>query len=454
MPSSRRAFLQTSAAFAAAFGGLRNLLAAPSIGHAMPVSGYGPLVADPRGVLDLPKGFSYQVVSRTDDEMADGLLVPDCPDGMATFAGPYGLTILLRNHELSPEQPGAFGAELDRFNKVDPAKLYDLGEMKTPATGGVTTVVYDTRLRQVVRQFMSLAGTIRNCAGGPTPWGSWITCEEACDLPGFNSEQQFWAERDHGYAFEVPATAIPRLHKAEPLRAMGRFRREAVAVDPDTGIVYQTEDVDNGLIYRFVPNVPGKLHLGGHTQALAVLGRDSLDTRNWAEQTVGVGDSFGVEWIDLSEIDSPLDDLRLRGFESGAACFARGEGMWFAGGAIYFACTSGGKAQLGQLWRLTPGAQGDRLELFAEPNDERLVVNADNLTAAPWGDLIVCEDRDTDVVRLVGVTPEGGFYTLGHNHQKTEFSGAVFSPDGTTLFVNLQHAGMTLAITGPWRSVA
>jgi len=95
-------------------------------------------------------------------------------------------------------------------------------------------------------------------------------------------------------------------------------------------------------------------------------------------------------------------------------------------------------------------ARGDGF-VVVEPNDGDLVKNADNLTVAPWGDLIVCEDRDGREVRLVGVTPRGELYTLANNHRRSEFAGACFSPDGSTLFVNIQHRGLTLAIHGPWK---
>jgi len=152
--------------------------------------------------------------------------------------------------------------------------------------------------------------------------------------------------------------------------------------------------------------------------------------------------------------------LRHRGFAQGAARFARGEGMWYGREAIYFACTNGGRKEIGQIWRYFPSpSEGKpeeeknpgKLELFVEPNDGNLVENADNLTVAPWGDLIVCEDRDGPP-SLVGITPQGGFYKLGKNAvSDSELAGVTFSPDGTTLFVNIQHDGLTLAITGPWR---
>lgn len=479
MTPSRRQFLRTSAAYAAGFAGLRALThpaLASAAQQATAVAGYGNLLDDPSGLLDLPAGFSYRIIGRTGDLMDDGLLISGAPDGMATFEGPDGLTLLVRNHETMPGQAGPYGTEMDggeRYKKVDPAFLYDNGAGVSPAIGGTSTVVYDTRSQKVVRQFQSLAGTERNCAGGPTPWGSWITCEETVDRPGYiqDPNSSFTVEKAHGYNFEVPATAQPELAQPTPLIDMGRFRHEAVAVDPRTGIVYETEDVDDGLIYRFLPNKPGapdqggSLAAGGKLQALAVIGQESIDTRNWFDLSVRVGDSLPVQWIDLYDTESPEDDLRYRGNDLGAAVFARGEGMWHAEsgelGEVYFACTSGGAKRIGQIWKYTPspteGQPGESsspgtLELFLEPNDSNLIQNADNLTTSPWGDLIVCEDRQGDVVRLVGVTPQGGCYTLANNRVRGEFAGVTFSPDGSTLFVNLQTEGMTVAITGPWRS--
>ena len=467
MSSNRRDFLRQASAYAAGFAGLR-AMAHPGLAHAegAAAAGYGPLKPDPAGLLDLPEGFAYRVVSRTGEAMDDGLLVSAMPDGMATFPGPDGLTLVVRNHETKPGDAGPFGDELDggelleRFGR---GRLYDDGAGKTPGVGGTTTFVYDTRSQRLVRQFQSLLGTERNCAGGPTPWGSWISCEETIDKPGslFDERDHFELARDHGYNFEVPVTAEPQIASPTPLVAMGRFRHEAVAVDPQTGIVYQTEDVDDGAIYRFLPNKPGApgdggdLAAGGRLQALCVEGRDALDTRNWPApegvgQTVSVSDRLRVSWVDLDHPESPEDDLRHRASALGGATFARGEGMWVVGRSIYFACTSGGEKQIGQIWRYEPDTR--ELELFLEPNDSNLVHNADNLTAAPWGDLVVCEDRQGDVVRLVGVTPGGRCYTLANNRVRGEFAGVCFSPDGTTLFVNLQTVGMTVAITGPWRA--
>ena len=107
-----------------------------------------------------------------------------------------------------------------------------------------------------------------------------------------------------------------------------------------------------------------------------------LDTRNWDERLVMPGTPMAVDWVDLDDVEAPEDDLRYRAVELGAAVFARGEGMWYGNGAVYFACTNGGSAKRGQIWRLEPGGN---LELFVEPNDPGLIDNADNLTVAPWG---------------------------------------------------------------------
>jgi len=138
--------------------------------------------------------------------------------------------------------------------------------------------------------------------------------------------------------------------------------------------------------------------------------------------------------------------------------------MWYGNGAVYWACTNGGKAKKGQIWKYTPSAEEGRpgearnpgkIELFIEPNDPALVDNCDNVTVAPnSGDLYVCEDNDDrrDTNNIVGVIPNGDAFIFAHNAlNNSEFAGATFSPDGSTLFVNIYEPGMTLAIVGPFR---
>jgi len=243
---------------------------------------------------------------------------------------------------------------------------------------------------------------------------------------------------------------------------MGRFVHEAVAVDPRTGIVYQTEDREDGLIYRYLPTKRGDLHAGGRLQALALVS-GAHDARNWPgeEPHLQVGEKHAVKWIDLDDVDAPNDDLRTRGFALGACRFARCEGMWMGEREVYFVSTDGGRKQIGQVFRYAPSAHEGtakesaapgKLELFIEPNDPERVRNPDNVTIAPWGDVILCEDTGGSDARLVGVTPEGALYTFAHARMPGEFAGATFAPDGSTLFVNIQQSGVTLAITGPWRT--
>lgn len=318
------------------------------------------------------------------------------------------------------------------------------------------TLLYDTRSQALAGHRLSLTGTLRNCAGGPTPWNTWISCEEHVQ------RADGYYERDHGYNFEVPASLDDPLPiHPEPLTAMGRFEHEAVCVHPASGIVYQTEDRHDSLIYRFLPNRPGELARGGRLQALALRGHPGLDARNWRRRELEPGDALETEWIEIDRVEAPDDDLRLRGHERGATLFARGEGMWMGDGVVYFACTNGGRARKGQIWRYTPGPRegtGDesrepgRLELFIEADDGTLLENADNLTVAPWGDLVVCEDGSGEDF-LVGVTPEGEIYRFARNRRSSgELAGACFSPDGSTLFLNMQREGLTVAITGPWES--
>ncbi len=456
--STRRDFLLRAGAFGLGFAGLSRAMARAAVDGRLPLdssAGFGPLVEDPAGVFDLPAGFGYRVVSRSGDRMDDGLVVPGKPDGMAAFAGPDGLTVIVRNQEMERvHRPSPFGEGHELVERIGRERLYDAGTGSQPSFGGTTTVVYDTRSQEVKKQFLSLAGTERNCAGGPTPWGSWLSCEESVTRSGGRYA------KDHGYVFEVAARAEVGLAEPTPLVEMGRFYHEACCVDPRSGVVYMTEDRSDGLLYRFVPNVAGKLREGGRLQALAVRGRASLDTRNWRVTTVRAGEKAPVGWIDIEDVESPDDSLRVQGFDKGAAKFARGEGMWWADGAAYFACTNGGRARVGQIFRYAPSAHegtgGEEespgtLELFVESPGKSVIENADNITASPWGDLFVCEDGSGDQF-LHGITGAGEIYRFARNALSgSELAGVTFSPDGTTMFVNLQHDGLTLAVTGPWR---
>jgi secreted PhoX family phosphatase len=431
-----------------AFAGLAELAA----GGAARVAGYGPLVADPAGMLDLPRGFAYRVIASRGDAMTDGLRVPDRADGMGAFRLDADRTILVRNHELSakaladgPSPKAGRGA----------ATAFDRNPDGQALPGGTTTLIYNHRTGRTETQWLSLAGTIRNCAGGTTPWGSWLSCEEDMTRAGEKVGE------DHGWVFEVPA-GKKGLAEPLPLKAMGRFNHEAAAVDPATGIVYMTEDREDGLFYRFLPNARGALHKGGRLQALGlVTALQGSDSRNRKATDFATGVAHRARWIDLDEVESPADNLRQRGHRKGATLFARGEGVHFGRGELFFCCTSGGQAKLGQVMRYRPsrfegqaGEAGEpgRLALFVESRDAAAFNYGDNLTVAPNGHLIVCEDQYTPIVQnhLRGVTPAGALYDFARLRWQTELAGACFSPDGKTLFVNVYSPTRTLAITGPW----
>ena len=395
--------------------------------------------------------------------MDDGLVVPHAHDGMAAFPGEDGRIILVCNHELAPAhlEHSAFSPSFRAVPQRIKGKLYDRGGGSSPGTGGTTTTIYNPATGRTERQHLSLGGTELNCAGGPTPWGSWLSCEECFEDPGTGWSVGHVVRRDkrHGYVFEVPADA-DGLVEARPLKAMGRFEHEAAAVHEPTGIVYMTEDRHHSLFYRFIPNVPGELDKGGTLQALAIEGPHPFATHNWSARTyVELGEPMRTRWITLDNVDSDDDDLRERGAEAGAATFARGEGLCKAGDNFVFACTIGGAARLGQLFSYWPSpyegtpAETDSpgyIVLIAEATEDSLLRNADNITMAPWGDLIVCEDT-SDHCGLVGVRPDGTQYAIADNaYSDSELAGVCFSPDGQTLFVNVQYPGMTLAITGPW----
>lgn len=465
MSNTRREFIRNSGLVSLGFLGLNQFAAnAAALGFIDEnnfIPNYGELLYQQDDILKLPKGFSAKVISRKGDVMTDGFYTPGAFDGMGVFKEKNNKMILIRNHELSPGaiKNGPFGNKNELLGKLNINEIYDLGNTHNLCCGGTTTMVYDEVTQKVDLAYLSLIGTVRNCAGGITPWNSWITCEESTLVKGAENGS---LEKDHGYNFEIFASNKVRLTAPVPLKAMGRFNHEAVAVHPKEGIVYQTEDAGDSLLYRYLPNKFGDLHKGGKLQCLALTEWKAADTRNWERLTTDKfpqKKSFDVHWIDLDDVEGPDDDLRLRGHKHGAARFARGEGIWYGNKELFFACTNGGHKGFGQIFRYTPSnfegkpQEKDfpgKLELFLEPNDINTFQSCDNLTIAPWGDVIICEDKAD--ARIIGITPQGKTYVMAQNigYRESEFAGPVFSPSGKTLFVNIQSPGLTMAITGPW----
>ena len=449
---NRRSFLKQAAGAAAAAVPFHAFIARTAAEGGQPrrlrrgqTAGYGPLfptVDQTTGLplLALPEGFTYLSFGWTGDPLSNGAPTPGAHDGMAAFAAGAGRARLVRNHERGAGTPFA-----------PAAAIYDAG-----AGGGTTTLLFDTQKGELVSAEPSISGTIRNCAGGMTPWGSWLTCEETMDTRAL----------PHGYVFEVP---VDGLGDPTPIRDMGRFSHEAVAVDPGTGYVYLTEDagVTSGF-YRYVPHVAGRLHEGGVLSMLKVVGSSNVNLgASYANST-----RFRVEWVRIMTPDSPAAGtpgtfVWAQGQAAGAATFARLEGCWYGNDAkIYIVSTSGGIGQ-GQIWEYSPAEETIEL-LFQSPGAD--VLNApDNICVSPRGGLVLCEDGSGEEF-LHGLTVDGEIFPFAKNsvllpeahnelvpagdYRSSEWAGACYSPDGPWLFANIQSPGITFAITGPWKSGA
>lgn len=489
----RRQFLSRGAAItggAAAAGALNTLGAHAAWGEGgRPITpaqrGYGRLqrlasANTGEKLLALPEGFRYVVFSVTGETMSDGTLVPVSHDGMGAFAAGNGVVRLIRNHEVRTDPGTAEGRVLAGPNYTRYDKL---------GVAGTVNIDFDLASGRLVDHYVSLNGTIVNCAGGDMRNSAgWITCEETTQGPA-----EGW-EREHGYCFLVPLNAARpgRPVPSRPIPAMGRFSHEAVAVDERTGFVYETEDQSGNPcgFYRFRPSNAANLYAGGSLEMLRVRGVDQYDTREGQR----MGRRLPVEWVPIADPDPDLEggapSVAQQGLDQGAAIFNRLEGCWYGNGSIYFNSTSGGDVKngdtesdgyregYGQVWRLIPGgAPGglgplDALELVYESPGRRALDSPDNLLFTPRGGIILCEDDASgldgdrhplapqieNVNRLIGLQPDTGvpFEFAVNIRDNSEFAGACFSPDGSTLFVNTfgggepDGPGRTYAITGPW----
>ncbi len=461
---SRREFLSESFSSVTGFGvasALSSLGGRFALGEtAKPGTELIPCKDETTGIplIRLPEGFRYVTFGWSGDPMDDGLKTPDDHDGMGVVAEKDGIVTLVRNHEIS---------------KDGKAWAVKNGEPYDPrALGGCTTLKFDTKAGKWLESFASISGTSRNCAGGVTPWGTWLTAEETVlgvndsDHYKMNAKRSF--KKDHGWVFEVDPAGVK---KPVALEAMGRFVHEAIAFDRETGIVYETEDRGTAGFYRFIPNEKENLAAGGKLQIAEVVGQDDL------RGTVKKQATFDVRWHTIPDptlahtpgLDKG-DELGVfkQGKKLGGTTFSRLEGCWSGNGLIYFDATSGGGAQAGQIWQYDPKTEKLTM-LFESPGKETLNM-PDNLCVNPNGGLALCEDGDYGVSefpqRIHLLSQDGKLTPFALNDVELkgekgfkgdfrgkEWAGVTFSPDGQWMFANLQTPGITLAITGPWDSL-
>jgi hypothetical protein len=459
--SNRRSFLRRGAAAAgggaapSAVEGLAARGARAEDGHKARTApgngGYGPLReltrTDPASgfsqTLRLPEGFDFAVFSVAGSPLADGTATPPAHGGMACFpTGRRGEWRLVRGHGVAGAPDAAPEDAKHRYDAL--------------ASGGTTTLAVSWKDGAPLFEgaHRSLSGTVANRSGGPTPWGSWLACEEATAGTAAG-----W-EAPHGYVFEVRAAADEESEPV-PLKAMGRFAHGGAAVDPRTGAVYLTEDQNTAGFYRFLPDVPGELAEGGRLQMLKVVGEWNAETRNGRR----AGRSVYAEWVDIDDPDpsgAEADPYAVfdQGWARGAAVFGRLQGCFFADGAVYAASASGGDEGEGQLWEFRPrGLRGGTLKLVFESPDAALLPFPDAIALSPAGGLVLCEGTGREAPVLRGLTREGEVLDLAGHDGTAVWRGAVFSPDGRVLFANLRggtrgdraEPGRTVAIWGPWR---
>lgn len=452
----RRTMLKVGAAGAAsiAFGALAQQPAGANTRPARKSADYGPLVptrdlATGLELLALPRGFEYRSYGWTGQIMGDGRPTPTDHDGMAVVARRNQRIALVRNHELSAGE--------------GPQSLVDGGMYNPAEFGGTTNMVFNTATGLFEEDWTSLGGTIRNCAGGLTPWRSWISCEET-----FHP----WGEREdgfnHGYIFDVPGFGKS---DGTPIRSAGRFSHEAVAVDPRSGIVYETEDARPSGLYAYRnPGGRARLRDGGDLYAMVIKGIPDADM----SQSYEIGDSFKIDWVQVADpegkVGKPFDSA------PGAARFSRLEGIWYDGGVMYFVSTDGGEMGLGQIWALRLSTR--TLSLVYESRDSSVLDGPDNIAISPNGGIMLCEDGDSNPKRLIGLSQRGEIFNFCENlinlaegdidtidavypgtkenfwddtvgsFTSREWAGATFY--GRWLFANVQSPGVTFAITGPW----
>jgi uncharacterized protein len=447
---SRRTMLTRSATGLgiALTGSLNGLFGTASAAHGpRGAAGYGPLVDDPAGLLSLPEGFSYKIVAQSGvTRLESGHPTPSDPDGTAAFVRHGGSgSVLVNNHEVS-------GTEPYRVPSIE-GFVYD------PTAGGGTTTIEVDKDGNRVREYVSLAGTHTNCAGGRSPWRTWLTCEETEAVTGMR----------HGYVFEVDPYDQEANRDPKPVKALGRYAHEALVVDPGEGRIYLTEDATNpnGLLYRWTPPASA-LPLGrGSLRAVAddageldamkafTLGGAFVKDLSVATQP---GTTYRVEWVTVPDRDATTLSTRKQLAEITRS--RKLEGMWWGDRGAYFvasfARTTDGSAvpHDGQVWFLDPVADTIELKLhfaYTPADQDSDPDGPDNITVSPYGGVILAEDGEGKQ-HLVGATDSGEVFFFARNDhpEDSEFTGPTFSRDKKTLFANLQTPGYVFAIQGPF----
>lgn len=371
----RREFLRLGGAGAAA-AGLAPALPALAGGADGP---HGPLLPPDGNGIMLPAGFTSIEIARADQAVGrSGYLWPRFPDGGATFATKNGWIYVSNS------------------------------EVPNPGEGGVAALRFDKQ-GEVLDAYPILTGTQTNCAGGPTPWGTWLSGEE-------HPAGQIW---------ECDPTGKK---EAAPLPALGVFRHEAAAADPRREHVYLTEDDPVGRFYRFTPTRYPKLDTG------------TLE--------VAVVDEARVRWLEVPDPTGGAGRTSAQVPESTA--FNGGEGIWYEAGIVYFTTKGDVKVWAYDVRRQTLAAIHDPAVLPRSP-----LSAVDNIVLTPAGDVLVAEDQVTEQ-ELVLITPQGAVVPLLRmtGHDGSELAGPAFSPNGRFLYVSSQRggggAGITYAITGPF----